>query len=158
MLTLLLCFSLVYDKPKSDEVTEAEKKEFFEFLTKLPGKGEFFTGEGVTPAIPYQRVLFALTEKDVKEDMYYRLGALSSALCDNKDGRAYALKNFESMKHPLMKTLWACMLFDRNERKAEIIQHLKKTLDSKEGSTSLSEMAGPNFESFLPLTPRYSLH
>jgi hypothetical protein len=129
-------------------VTDAEKEEFLQLLSKLPTKGEFFTKDAVTKAEPYTRVLLALTEKDLEKRDLYPFLALSSGLAGRKEPRQYATTNFDKIAHPTMKLAWAAMLVRESPPSPEIVTFLRKALDSKEDAKRLSEMLGPEFEDF----------
>src|SRR5262249_11499346 len=129
-------------------VTAAEKREFLEALAKLPSRGEFFTEDAVTKAVPYTRVLLALTEKDLENRDLYPFLALSRGLIDRKEPRQYGIANFGKIAHPTIKLFWAAGLFDETLSSPEIVTFLRKALDSKEEARTLSQMAGPGFEEF----------
>ncbi|MBL8796506.1 MAG: hypothetical protein JNM56_21580, partial [Planctomycetia bacterium] len=114
------------------EVTDAEKKDFFKLLTKLPTKGEFFTDEAIKTVAPHTRVLLALTEKDLEKHDLYAFIALSRGLVDQKEPRQYATKNFTKIAHPTLKLAWATMLLEEKAPSAEIVTFLRKALDTKQ--------------------------
>jgi hypothetical protein len=144
---LLLALALGQAQP-GKAVTDAEKREFLEVLAKLPTKGEFFTEEAVTKAVPYTRVLLALTKKDLDHRDLYPLLALSRGLIDRKEPRHYGITNFGEIAHPTIKLGWAAALFDESPPSAKIVNFLCMALDSKEDARTLAEMAGPSFEEF----------
>src|SRR5262245_9031578 len=150
MITPILLALLAFGQAPAEEkaVTEAEKKEFLKLLVTLPTRGEFFADEGVAKAVPYTRVLLALTEKDLENRDLYPFLALSSGLLDRKEPRQYALANFDKIAHPTMKLGWAIGLFREKEPAPEIVTYLRKALDSKEESRTLASMLGPGFEQF----------
>jgi len=129
-------------------VTEAEKKEFLKILADLPAKGEFFTDEAVKKALPYTRVLLALTEKDLEKQELYPFLALSSGLMQHREAREYGLAHFAQIGHPIIKLSWAIALFDKKADSPEIRDFLCKALDSKDDSKTLSLMLGPGYEDF----------
>ena len=106
MFQVLLAFSIGAQpaEPDMTKVTPLQKKEFLELLKTLPSRGEFFTDEGVRKASPYLHVLLALDKKDINEDYYFALLALSRGLHDaKKQHREYAVKNFA--KIPIAKVV-----------------------------------------------------
>jgi hypothetical protein len=149
MSATILLLALALGQAQADKaVTDAEKKEFLEALAKLPTRGEFFTEEAVTRAVPYTRVLLALTKKDLDKRELYPFLALSRGLIDRKEPRRYGITNFREIAHPTIKLFWASVLFDESPPSPKIVTFLRKALDSKEDARTLSEMAGPGFEEF----------
>ena len=69
---LLIALAIGQEQPERP-VTDAEKKDFLALLPRLPTKKEFFADEAITKAIPYTRVLLALTEKDLEKRELYPL-------------------------------------------------------------------------------------
>src|SRR5262249_40551652 len=146
MFVTMLVVALSSGQPRPDkEVTEAEKKEFLKLLATLPTRGEFFTEEAVKKAVPYTRVLLALTEKDLKNYDLYAFGALSAGLRGHKEARQYAAAHFGKIAHPELKLGWAIGLFGRPESPPEVVVFLRKALDAKEQARTLSSMLGPGF-------------
>jgi hypothetical protein len=144
LLVLLALGQARPDKP----VTDAEKKEFLELVAKLPTQGEFFTKEAITKAVPYTRVLLALTESDLGQRDLYPFLALSRGLIDRKEPRQYGIAHFGTIAHATIKLFWASALFDESPSSPEIVAFLRKALDSKAEARTLAEMAGPGFEEF----------
>ena len=108
---ILLALALLLGQAQPEKaVTLAEKREFLEVRAKLPTKGEFFADEGVTKAVPYTRVLLALTKQDLENRDLYGLLALSRGLVDRDEPRRYGLTHFDSIAHPTIKLAWANML------------------------------------------------
>jgi hypothetical protein len=140
----------------SSQISDAQKKEFIDFLKTLPHKGEFYTDEGVEKAIPYLPVLFALTEKDMEKLDIYPFAAISSGLCHQKKQRDYAVRHFTEIRHPTLKLLWGAMLFDAGATSPEIVRFLKDALESQEQSKLLSEIVGPQLEDFKRRVKAYS--
>jgi hypothetical protein len=134
----------------SSQISDSQKQEFLNLLKVLPSKGEFYTDDAISKAGPYLPVLLALTEKDIEEYDLYPFLAVSRGLCDHQEHRDFAIRNFSTIKHPTLKLFWAVILFDSKEGSSadEIHQFLKDALASKEQSKMLSEMIGPEFESF----------
>lgn len=132
----------------ADQVSDARKKEFIDLLRALPTKGEFYTDEAVAKAEPYLPVLFALTEKDIEKYDVYPFLAISRGLSDQSEHRAYAVRNFAKIRHLTLKLFWAAMLFDSDAASPEIKQFLRDAIASKEQAKLLSEMLGPEFDSF----------
>lgn len=132
---------------ENEQISDLQKKEFIELLKTLPTKGEFYTEESNKKAASYLRVLFALTEKDIEADIYPYL-AISRGICDQKEYRDYAVKQFAEIKHPLMKLFWAAMLFNEKTTSKEIILFLKQALESPTQEKQLAEILGPNFKEF----------
>src|SRR3954454_2610772 len=128
----LLLLALVFGPTQPEkEVTDGEKKAFLKELAKLPTRGEFFTEEAVTAAVPYTRVLLALTEKDLEKYDLYPFVALSRGLMGRKEPRQYGITNFGKIAHPSLKRFWAVVLFREGESSPEILAFLRKALDSK---------------------------
>lgn len=150
MSAFLLLVGMVLQSPQQEAkpVTDAEKKEFIELVKKLPHQGEFFTDEAVKKASPYLRVLLALTEKDIEKHALYPFAALSRGLCNEKEHREYAVKQFGSIAHPKIKMFWGVILFDEKAASPEVVKHLRAALESKEQSKTLAAMLGPEFEDF----------
>lgn len=146
ILTLLLI--LAPYQPAANQVSDAQKREFIEFLKTLPHKGEFFTEEGVRRAGPYLPVLFALTEKDIEDYDLYPFLALSRGLCDVRKHRVYAVRHFAGIRHPELKLSWGAMLFDAGAASTEIVRFLRDALKSEAQAKTLSEITGPDYESF----------
>lgn len=149
MVTNVVFIALALSGFQSDKaVTDAEKKEFFALLAKLPTRGEFFTDESVTKTVPYTRVLLALTEIDVKGRDLYAFLALSRGLVDRKEARQYGITHFKSIAHPMIKLAWATQLVSDTPAPPEIVNFLRVALDSKEQSQILAAYLGPGFEEF----------
>jgi hypothetical protein len=130
------------------QVPGEQKKEFIRMLDTLPHEGEFYTVAAIEKAGPYLPVLLALTEKDMEEYDFYPFGALSRGLCDRQEHRAYVVQHFAQIRHPLLKLLWAAMLFDAGESSPEIVRFLKVALRSPQQAKLLSEIVGPEYEEF----------
>src|SRR5436305_804928 len=133
-------------EPKN--VTVEQKQEFLRLLPTLPHKGEFFTKKGIMKADPYLPVLLALTAADLPLFDPYPFAALSRGLCDRKENRDYAVKYFGQIGHPMLKLFWASILFKENAASPEIVEYLRKALDSKEQAATLKAITGPNFAKF----------
>lgn len=144
-LTALLIFA---PGQGSDQFSNVRKKEFIDLLRALPTKGEFYTNEAVVQAGPYLPVLLALTEKDIEKYDIYPFAAISRGLCDHPEHRTYVVRNFGKIRHPKLKLFWGAMLFDSDEASPEIELFLRGALGSEEQAKLLSEMMGPQFESF----------
>lgn len=148
----ILSSPIPFDLPRQDQgidqVSEAQKKEFIDLLKALPTKGEFYSDEAVTKAGPYLPILFALTEKDIAEYDIYPFLAISRGLGDRSEHRAYAVRNFATIRHPILKLSWAAMLFASDAASPEIKQFLRDALASKEDAKMLAEMLGPGFDAF----------
>lgn len=144
-LTILLVLT---PSQASNQISEAQKKEFIELLGTLPHKGEFFTDEAVEKAGPYLPILFALTEKDIEEYDIYPFAAISRGLFDQKKHRDYAVRHFADISHPELKLFWGAMLFDAGATSPEIVRFLKDALELPEQAKVLSEIVGPQFEDF----------
>jgi hypothetical protein len=146
--TLILVVLALGQTQPEKAVTAAEKAEFFAVLAKLPTRGESFTAEAVTKAVPYTRILLALTEKDLEGRDLYPLLALSSGLMDRKEPRQYGTANFRTIGHPTVRLFWAAGLFRQGSASPEVVAFLRKALDSKADAGTLAEFAGPGFEEF----------
>jgi hypothetical protein len=125
-------------------VTDSEKKEFLKVLATLPTEGEFFTEEAGKKAVPYTRVLLALTEKDLANKDIYAFLALSSGLLSHKEARQYGVSNFSKIAHPTIKLAWAIGLFEDKPPSPEIVAFLRKAVDTRIAQMLL----GPGFEDF----------
>jgi hypothetical protein len=147
-LALLISMALQAPSQETKAVTDAEKKEFLELLSKLPARCEFYTEEGVTKAGPYLRVILALTEKDIDKYPIYPFAVLSRQLGDRKEHQVYATKHFDKIAHPLLRLSWAVTLFDTQSASPEVVKYLHSALQSKEQSTTLAQMLGPAFNDF----------
>ena len=132
----------------ANQISDSQKKDFIKLLKALPFKGEFYTDEAVDKSQSYMPVLFALTEKDIKNYDIYPFLALSRGLCDLKAPRDYAVRHFSEIRHPTLKLFWAAMLFDAKATSSEIVQFLRDALKSKEQSKTLAEMIGPDYKDF----------
>lgn len=77
---LMTVFLALTPSQVGEKITKTQKQEFIKLLSQLPVKGEFYTDEAVKKAGPYLPVLFALTEKEVKESIFYSFGAISRGL------------------------------------------------------------------------------
>jgi hypothetical protein len=132
----------------SNQISDAQKKDFLRLLKTLPVKGEFFTDEAIDKAGRYLPVLFALTEKDIEKYDIYSFLALSRGLCDRKVHREYAVRHFANIRHPMLKLGWGAVLFDVGAVSPEIVQFLRSALESEQQSKILSEMLGPNYDDF----------
>jgi hypothetical protein len=147
--TVLLVAIALGQTPADKPVTEAEKKEFIELLSKLPTEGKRgFTEEAITKAVPYSRVLLSLTEADLKRRDVYPFLVLSAQLLDRKEPREYAVAHFPSIAHPVLKLAWGLALFERGQASPEIATFLYQSLQSKEQTRTLSGLLGPNFKDF----------
>ena len=144
----LAAFLILAPAQESNAVSDVQKEEFINLLRTLPTKGEFYTDEAVIKAAPYLPVLFALTDKDIQKYDIYPFGAISRGLCEHREHREYAVRNFEKIHHPELKLFWGAMLFDSGAASPEIERFLRDALGSKEGAKLLSEIMGPQFESF----------
>ena len=106
MFATVLLVAFAFGQAGPDKaITDAEKKEFLEVLAKLPSRGEFFTEEAVSKAVPYTRVLLALTEKDLGKGNLYPFLALSRGLIERKEARRYALTIIFSFFAPFASSL-----------------------------------------------------
>ena len=149
LITIFLVTSLIlFPVQGSNQVTDRQKQEFINLLGTLPTKGEFYTDEAVIDATAYVPVLFALTEKDIEKYDIYPFLAISRGLCELREQREYAVRNFASIRHAELKLFWGGVLFDLGSTSPEIERFLRDALQSKEQSKVLSEMMGPKFESF----------
>lgn len=132
----------------AQEISDAQKKEFFELLKTLPSKGEFYTEEAGRRAGPYLPVLFALTEKDVDRDALYAFVAISVGIATDKERRAYAVAHFAEIRYPDLKLFWAAMLFNLQEVSPAIVHYLRDALNSEAQDGVLRSMVGPEFKFF----------
>ena len=132
----------------SDQFSDERKREFIDLLRTLPRKGEFYTDAAVVKAGPYLPVLFSLTEKDIEKIDIYPFAAISRGLCDHFEYRKYAVRNFGRIQHPELKLFWGALLFELHTVSREIKRFLHDALASKKQSKVLSEMLGPEFDSF----------
>jgi hypothetical protein len=146
--TILLVACALGQAQPDKAVTEPEKKTFLKLLATLPTEGEFYTQEAVKKAVPYTRVLLALTEKDLEKYDMYPFLALSTGLMGHKEARQYAAANFARIAHPMLKLSWAMLLVRQPQAPPEVVSILRKALDSKETALTLSLMLGPEFEDF----------
>ena len=144
VLLLLLSFAPV--QTPTNQISEAQKKQFVALLKTLPHKGEFFTENAVKTAGPYLPVLFALTDKDIEGYDIYPFLALSRGLCDVKEHRLYANNHFADIRHSELKLFWAAMLFEYGNPSAQIVKYLKLALKSDIQARLLAEMVGPDYE------------
>jgi hypothetical protein len=143
--TLILALSLGQTAPPEPLATEAEKKAFLKLIQTLPTQGEFFAAEGIEKAVPHTRVLLALTEDDIGDNIYIFL-ALSAGLSGEKKAREVAVKNFERIAHPSIQVNWAIMLMRDPEIQPIIVRHLKKAIDAPKGVKTLAATRDPEFE------------
>jgi hypothetical protein len=149
MVATSLCVAILLASAEpAKDVTDTEKAEFLRELAKLPTKGEFLTDEAVKKAVPWTRVLLALTEKDLEKRDIYPFLALSSGLMGEKEARQYAVINFNKIAHPTIKLAWAMGLFDEKEPPAEVVSFLRKMVESEKEARALSGMLGPGFQEF----------
>jgi len=149
MFSAFLLTLLVLTPPQAaSEISQTQKREFIQLLKSLPHKSEFFTDEAIQKAGPYLAVLFSLTEKDIEKYDIYPFLAVSRGLCDQEEHRSYATQHFAEIRHPLLKLFWAAMLFDSKVQSPEVLQFLRKALESSEQANLLSEITGPHFEDF----------
>ncbi len=130
------------------QVSDAQKKQFIRILDTLPHESEFYTEASIDKAGPYLPVLLALNEKDLENRDMYRFLAMSRGLCDRKKHRAYAVRHFSEIRHPLLQLAWAAMLFDAGASSPEIVRFLRKALKDESQAKLLSEMIGDEFEQF----------
>lgn len=143
-----ILFSAFAFAQTANQISDAQKKDFFKLLKTLPVKGEFYTDEAIEKAQPYLPVVFALTERDIENYDIYPFLALSRGLCDRKVYQDCAVRHFSEIRHPTLKLFWAVMIFKEKESSSEILLFLKEALDSKEQAKILSEMLGPNYKDF----------
>ena len=148
IMSLLLVLLVFLPGQTPEQFSDERKNEFINLLRTLPTKGDFYTDEAVVKATPYLPVLFALTEKDIDKYDIYPFTAISRGLCDQRKTREYAAHNFSKIRHPKLKLFWGAMLFDSEASTIEIKRFLQQALATKEGAALLSEMLGPQFESF----------
>jgi hypothetical protein len=144
-LLVTLAFGLAEAKK---DVTEAEKKAFLKELAKLPTRGEFFTEKAIKKAVPWTRVLLALTKKDLEKHDIYPFLALSSGLLDHQEPRRYGTAHFATIAHPTTKLFWAAGLFEKKAPSPEVVTFLRKAVNSRQDARTLSQMLGPHFEEF----------
>jgi hypothetical protein len=130
------------------QVSDEQKRQFIRLLKTLPHEGEFFTEAAIDKAGPYLPVFLALTEKDIEKYDIYPFAAMSRGLCDRKEHRAYAVRYFAEIRHPLIQPMWAAMLFDGDAASPEIMRFLKDALKSEQQAKMLSEIFGPEFDNF----------
>jgi hypothetical protein len=149
MLHLFLALTIAVQGQATEitKVTPQQKKAFLELMTKLPSRGEFYTNEGVQKAAPFLHVLLSLDKKDITEDHYFAILALSRGLHDSrKEHREFAVKNFEKIPHPVIKISWAIMLFRfSREVTPEVTRYLRDSLDDNERMEFIRSMLGPEF-------------
>lgn len=149
MITVILAVLLVFTPSQAvNQVTNLQKQEFIKLLKTLPVKGEFFTDEAVSKAVPYLPALFALTEGDIEKYDVYPFAAISSGLVNHREQREYAVRHFAEICHPQLKLFWAVMLFDREAVSSEIVGFLQNALRSEKQTKLLAEITGPQFEDF----------
>lgn len=157
-LVIHLVTALPSDRPGVAEtrkvVTEAQKKEFFQLLRRLPkAGGEFFADEGIEQARPYLGVMLAVTPEDVerywgRDGDVYALLALSAGLADDGPCRQYAVTHFATIRHPTLKLAWGVILFGKGEAPGAVVRYLHAALAAKDQSPVLAGMLGPDFEQF----------
>lgn len=141
----------------SIEITSSERRAFLELVAQLPTQNEFFSADGVKQAIPYTRVLFAITEDDenryasdlgIKEFDSYPLLALSADMAERSEVRAMAKKDFQRIQHPRIKLLWATLLFNKDDWTNETVEYVYAALQSEKDSKWLAGGTGPGFDDF----------
>lgn len=139
------------------EIDAKERREFLEFVAQLPTQNEFFSDVGVNQAIPYARVLLAVTKEDedryasergIKEHDIYPLMALSAGMAERPEVRAFVNKNFSVIQHPRLKLMWGALLFDKSEYTRDIVVFLHSALDNKSEAQWLSGSMGPGYDNF----------
>jgi hypothetical protein len=52
---------------------------------------------------------------------------------------------FNDIKHPTLKLLWAGLLFENEQRSQEVIDYLKTALESEQNVTFLTELLGSDW-------------
>ena len=120
----------------STGIISIQKRELFErFYTTKVG-GEFPTSEQAETICPDISVLLDVTERDCenwvaektgkKKYDIYPLLALSNILSEKQIHRDYVTANFDRIKHPELKNIWAVLLFYNGVRTSNVIAHLKK--------------------------------
>jgi hypothetical protein len=142
----------------AERVSSSEKRDFLKLFDALPREKEgIFGDKAIEKAAPYTHVLLALTEKDIeqygkvhglKKTSLAPFLSLSVGLMDRKKPREYGVKSFAHIAHPVIKLTWAAGLFEREAASSEIVQFLRAALKSKEQSSCLSQLLGPEFETF----------
>ncbi len=145
LLTILFFFA---PSQATNQISDAQKRDFIELLKTLPHKGEFFTDESVKKAGPYLPVLFALTEKDIEKYDIYPFAALSRGLGERREHRDYASRHFAQIRHLELKLFWGSILFDEGPSSPEIVRFLRDALKSEKESQILAEMLGPDYQAF----------
>jgi hypothetical protein len=130
----------------SAQVSDAQKAAFIALLKTLPTDGEFYADAAVTRAEPYLPVLFALTEANLQPFDSYPFVAISRGLSERAKPRAYAIRHFADIQHPLLKLGWAVLVFNERCASPEMVRFLRTVLDSPPQAALLAEMAGPDFE------------
>lgn len=149
---VLLCIAFLQgaqaDHQDITKVTAEQKKAFLKFIEQLPTRGEFYTAEGVEKASPFLHVLLALDKKDIPDDNYFAIFALSRGLHDSKkQHREFAAKNFSKIPNPIMKMAWGIMLFRFSaEGTPEVTKYLRESLDDPERAKELRLLLGPEYE------------
>jgi len=145
---VLLTLLVLMPGQATNKISDQQKQEFIMLLQSLPTKGEFYTAESVEKARTYLPVLFALTDSDIAKFDFYPFLAISRGLCDLRENREYAVRNFATIKHPKIKLFWAAMLFDSNQKNTDIMRFLRNALESQELTSMLKEAMGPRFQPF----------
>ena len=149
-LTLLIVVSvaLFANGQVPTNVSEQQRKDFIDYLKKLPFESEFFTNEDIRKSRSKMPVLLALTEDDTKDFDIYPLLAFSRGLSEYKVQRTYAVKHFFNIQHPTIKMFWAARLFDENVASSAIKKYLRDVLATENEAKLLKEMLGPDYETF----------
>lgn len=129
-------------------VTPETKTQFLLKLRTAPTQGEFLTEEGVNQLEPYISVLFALEADEVTYENFYPLGALSYGLCQREPGWRYAIRHFEEIRSPLLKTAWAALLFKSGHATPDVVEYLQQVLDTPNLRNDLEPLIGPDFPAF----------
>jgi len=127
----LIIFLALTPSQVSSQISDSQKRDFFELLKTLPHKGEFYTDESIDKAGGYLPIIFALTEKDIEKLDIYPFLALSRGLCDRKAHRDYAVRHFAEIQHPILKLGWGLMLFDAGATSPQIVQFFRSALGSE---------------------------
>lgn len=131
---------------QAESVSSDDKKKFTALLKTLKAKGEFFTNESIEKTIPYQKVLFAFTEKDIADHALYPYLAVTSGMMEHQQCREYARKSFAAIQHPVLKIAWAAMLLKRDAHTPEIVRYLSQVLETPALNKWLQEMSGLTYD------------
>jgi uncharacterized protein YceK len=156
LVTDTMCFP--WDlKRKMD--TRRHAQAFLDRVDRLQSDGDEFTESAIQSISNDLPTLLSLTPEDIHawsrrrqleegDDDLYPILMLMAGLCQNTSTFDYVVAHFGQIRHPELKTIWAVSLFEKGNRSAEVVSHLKKIIHAENQRGNLKEFLGSDWEDF----------